>query len=68
MYKKKYAIFILTAIGLLFLVRAFAEPYRISGDCMEPAFVDGHTQFALTNPGDLRKPSALSISRRISRS
>ncbi len=45
MNKKKYTIIILTAISLLFLVRAFAEPYHISGDCMEPAFMDGQRYF-----------------------
>ena len=45
MNKKKYTIIILSAIGLLFLVRPFAEPYQISGDCMEPAFKDGQLYF-----------------------
>ena len=45
MNKKKYTIIILSAIGLLFLARTFAAPYRIFGDCMEPAFMDGQRYF-----------------------
>jgi len=35
----------LAAITLIVLVGAFAEPHRVSGDCMEPAIMDGRLYF-----------------------
>ena len=43
--KKKY-LYILLGVAILFaIVRAFAAPYHLSGDCMEPAFKDGQRYF-----------------------
>lgn len=38
-------IVLLTIITALILFWAFAQPYQISGDCMEPAIKDGHLYF-----------------------
>lgn len=43
--KSRYLAIILVSVLLLIVVRAFAEPYRISGDCMEPAIKDGKLYF-----------------------
>lgn len=44
---KRYKIISLTVslILLLVVVREFATPYRLSGDCMEPAIMDGKLYF-----------------------
>ncbi len=42
---KKNKIIILFFISLVVAVMTFARPYRISGDCMEPAIMDGHLYF-----------------------
>ena len=36
---------ILTLILLIIVFKAFAQPYRVSGDCMEPAVMDGQRCF-----------------------
>jgi signal peptidase I len=45
--KNKYKIIALIGIALIAIAiaRAFAEPYRVSGDCMEPAIQDGKLYF-----------------------
>lgn len=45
MKKNKYKIIIFTVITLIIAIRAFAQPYRLSGDCMEPAVKDGGLYF-----------------------
>ena len=47
MKKNRYKIIVFT-IAVVFLIvlgREFATPYRISGDCMEPAITDGKLYF-----------------------
>ena len=41
--KYKIVVFTITILAITFL--AFAKPYRICGDCMEPAIKDGHLYF-----------------------
>lgn len=41
--KYKIAVFSIITLAIIFL--AFAQPYRISGDCMEPAIGDGRLYF-----------------------
>ena len=43
--KNKYKIIVLTIITLLIVVWSCARPYRVSGDCMEPAIRDGQLYF-----------------------
>ncbi len=43
--KKKHKVIVLTVITLIIMIGAFAQPYRISGDCMEPAIMDGKLCF-----------------------
>jgi len=45
MAKKNYIFIALTILVLTVLFRAIAQPYRISGDCMEPAVADGKLRF-----------------------
>jgi signal peptidase I len=45
MKTNKYKIIIFTIITLIVMVLLFAWPYRVSGDCMEPAVMDGHLCF-----------------------
>ena len=48
MKNNKYKIItftITTLITLTIVVMALARPYRVSGDCMEPAVIDGHLCF-----------------------
>ena len=47
MKKNKYKIIVFTIIALIIVVQAFAKPYRVSGDCMEPTITDG--QLCLVN-------------------
>lgn len=42
---KKYITSILILILLLIVILGFAQPFRISGDCMEPAIMDGKLYF-----------------------
>ena len=42
---KKYKFIILFIVALIIVSRGLAEPYRVSGDCMEPAFTDGQRYF-----------------------
>ncbi len=41
----KYKILFLTVIVLIITILAFAKPFRVSGDCMEPAIMDGQIYF-----------------------
>lgn len=41
----KYKVIVLTVITLIIMMLAFAQPYRISGNCMEPAIMDGKLYF-----------------------
>jgi signal peptidase I len=43
--KNKHKIIALIVIMLIVVARSIAEPYHISGDCMEPAFMDGQRYF-----------------------
>ncbi len=43
--KHSYKIISLATILTIILIRLLAEPYRLSGDCMEPAFKDGNLYF-----------------------
>lgn len=45
MKKNKYKIIVLTVITSIIMVLAFAKPFRIKGDCMEPAVRDGQVCF-----------------------
>ena len=45
MKKNKYKIIVFTVITLIIVVMVLARPYRVSGDCMEPAVMDGHLCF-----------------------
>jgi signal peptidase I len=45
MKNKKYKIAVFAIISLAVMLLALAKPYRISGDCMEPAIKDGHLYF-----------------------
>lgn len=45
MQKNNYAIIVLTVITLIIVFWGFAWPYRVSGDCMEPAIKDGKVYF-----------------------
>lgn len=45
MKKNKYKIIVFTVIALIIVVQAFANPYHVSGDCMEPAIKDGQLCF-----------------------
>src|SRR5262245_58640402 len=46
MNKRKIAfVVVLIFVTLMIALRGFAEPYRISGDCMEPAIKDGQLHF-----------------------
>lgn len=45
MKKKKYIIIALSIVFLIIAGRELATPYRISGDCMEPAIMDGKLYF-----------------------
>lgn len=42
---KKYKTSIVILSLLFIIIWGFAQPYRISGDCMEPAIVDGKLYF-----------------------
>ena len=43
--KSRYITIALTVILLIVAGRELAQPYRISGDCMEPAIMDGKLYF-----------------------
>lgn len=43
--KTKISIIVLTILVSIILAIALARPYRVSGDCMEPAVIDGHLCF-----------------------
>ncbi|MCX5925194.1 MAG: signal peptidase I [Candidatus Dependentiae bacterium] len=45
MKKNTYVIIACAIILLLIALRLLAAPYRLSGDCMEPAFKDGKLSF-----------------------
>ncbi len=45
MKKNRYKTIFLAVISLIIAVRAFAEPYRVHGDCMEPAVSEGQLCF-----------------------
>ncbi len=45
MKNKKYKIAMFAIFSLVIMWLAIAKPYRISGDCMEPAIKDGHLYF-----------------------
>ena len=45
MKNNKYKIIVSTVITLIIAIIAFAQPYRLHGDCMEPAFKDGQLYF-----------------------
>ncbi|MGC1879234.1 MAG: signal peptidase I [Rhabdochlamydiaceae bacterium] len=47
MKKNKHKIIVLTIAALIIVVQAFAKPYHVSGDCMEPTITDG--QLCLVN-------------------
>lgn len=44
-FMKVYKIIALLVFALVILFMAVAKPYRISGDCMEPAITDGKLYF-----------------------
>jgi signal peptidase I len=43
--KNCYKVPILIVVALIIGVQAFAKPFRVSGDCMEPAIMDGQLCF-----------------------
>ena len=61
MKKNTYKIITLTIssliiiVGLIIVILAFIKPFRLSGDCMEPAFKDGQLYFVNQIAPYLRK-------------
>lgn len=54
MKNKKYKIIALISVLLISVLVAIVRPYRISGDCMEPAIMDGKRYFLNKIPPSLR--------------
>ncbi len=55
MNKKKYKIIFFIVIALIITIFALAKPFRVVGNCMEPAVMDGQLSFLNQMTSYLRK-------------